>query len=164
MKRLINTKDWGHSNYEAYLDIDGDFTHFKDNATGVSVICIDTDEKVVLMSSEPLGGHIEPGESIEDALKREALEEGGIELEKWKFFGFYEITLKEKADQIYKEKYPKVGYILFFLARGRKIIEPYGDDVTDPQSFEIASVLNSTKFPHDMLQEGLKLYPEYLND
>ena len=164
MKRLINTKDWGHSSYEAYLDIDGDFTKLKSKATGVSVICIDADEKVVLMSNEPLGGHIEQGESIEEALKREALEEGGIELEKWKFFGFYELTLKENADQIYKDKYPKVGYILFFLAKGRKIIEPYGSDVKDPQSFEIASVLNSTKFSHDMLQEGLRLYPRYLSD
>lgn len=162
MKQLINTKDWGHSEYKAYLDIDGDYTSFQGNVTGVVAVCIDENERVVLMSDEPLGGHIEVGESIEEALKRECLEEWGIELESWKYFGYYEISLKEVADKEYKERYPKVGYILFFLAKGKKIMEPYGTDVKNPQSLDIYTVLHSDSFSHEMLQEGLKLYPKYL--
>lgn len=162
MKQLINTKDWGHSIYKAYLDIEGDYTKLQDKATGVVVVCIDENEKVVLMSNEPIGGHIEQGESVDGALKRESLEEGGIELERCKFFGYYEITLKDNADQIYKDKYPKVGYILFFLAKGHKVMEPYGTDVINPQSLEIDTVLNSGKFSHAMLLEGLKLSREFI--
>ncbi len=163
MKKLINTKDWGHSTYTAYLDIDGSYALLEDRATGVVAVCIDENEKVVLMSGEPIGGHIEKGESVEDALKREAFEEGGIELEKWKYFGYYEVLLKDTAEQKYKDKYPKVGYILFFLAIGIKEMDPYGTDVKSFQTLDINTVLNSDNFPHEMLQEGLKLYPKYLD-
>lgn len=87
MRVLINTNDWGHSIYKAYLDIAASYSGFQNIATGVVAVCIDENEKVVLMSGEPIGGHIERGESVVDALKREALEEGGIKLEKWKYFG-----------------------------------------------------------------------------
>lgn len=163
MKKLINTKDWDHSFYKAYLDLDGEYDHLVEAATGVFAICIDQDEKVVLMSNEPLGGHIEKGESIEDTLKRETLEEGGIELQRWKYFGYYEVILKETAETRFKEKYPNIGYILFFLAKGFKKMEPYGSDVKNPQSFDIKTVLNSNNFRHEMLQEGLKLYPNYID-
>lgn len=163
MKMLINTKDWGHSIYNAYLDIAGDYSKLQDKATGVVAVCIDEHEKVVLMNSEPIGGHIEKGEAVEDALKRESLEEGGIKLEKWKFFGYYEIRLKENAERKYKDKYPKVGYILFFLAKGVRTMNPYGADVKTPQTLDMNTVLNSDSFHHEMLQKGLKLYPNYLD-
>lgn len=163
MKELINIKDWGHSIYKAYLDIAGDYTKLKGVITGVVAVCIDQDEKVVLMNDEPIGGHIEKGENIEDALKRECLEEGGIELKRWKYFGYYEIKLKDTADKKYKEKYPMLGYIIFFLAKGQKIMNPYGSDVKNQENIDISFVLNSGKYKHEMLLEGLKLYPKYLN-
>lgn len=163
MKRLINTKDWGHSTYNAYLDTDGSYSMLQDNVTGVVAVCIDENEKVVLMNSEPIGGHVEEGESVDDALIRESLEEGGIKLEKWKYFGYYEIVIKDTAEREYKDKYPKIGYILFFLAKGVRKTSPYGTDVKFPQTLDINMVLNSSSFPHEMLQEGLKLYPEYLD-
>lgn len=114
------------------------------------------------MSNEPLGGHLELGESVEDALKREALEEGGMELDKWKYFGYYEIELKENAPKHYKDKYPNVGYILFFLAKGKKVMEPYGKDVKSSQTLSKEQILASKEVKHKMLLEGLKLYPDYL--
>lgn len=163
MKQLINTKDWGHSIYKAYLDYTGDYNDIKNRVTGVVAVCVDENEKVVLMGNEPIGGHVNQGESIDDALKREALEEGGIELKKWKYFGYYEITQKETANKTYIDKYPKVGYILFFLAKGIKVMEPYGSDVKNPQAIDIKTVLNSDNYPHEMLIEGLKLYPSFLD-
>lgn len=71
--------------------------------------------------------------------------------------------LKDTAEQKYKDKYPKVGYILFFLAKGIKVMDPYGTDVKFPQALNINTVLNSNRFTHEMLQEGLKLYPKYLD-
>ena len=129
MKQFVNAEDWGHSTYTAYLDLNGDFRELVKDTTGLVSICFDENDGVVLMNNEPIGGHVEPGETIEDALKRESLEEGGMELEKWKYFGYYEIQLKNTASIHYKNKYPKIGYILFFMAKGKKVMEPYGKDV-----------------------------------
>ncbi|MBU0569518.1 NUDIX domain-containing protein [Patescibacteria group bacterium] len=134
-----------------------------DKVTSVVAVCFDENEKVVLMGNEPIGGHVESGESVEAALKRESLEEGGIELIKWKYFGYYEVKLSDTASEEYKSTYPKVGYILFFLAKGRRIMEPYGTDVKNTQVLDKDYVLNSGKFPHEMLLEGLKLHPLYLD-
>lgn len=162
MKQLINIRDWSHSTYRAYVDENSEYTDLQSKATGVVAVCFDENGKVVLMNNEPIGGHIERGETVEDALKRESLEEGGIKLEQWKFFGYYEIKLKDTAAQEYKDKYPSVGYILFFLAKGHKVVEPYGTDVKNTQVLDKEFILNSGKFQHEMLLEGLRLYPDYL--
>lgn len=87
MRKLIQEGDWGHSVYKAYLDIGGDYEHLRDTTTSAFCVCFDNNGKVALANNDPVGGYVEPGESIEDALKREVLEEGGIKLEKWKYFG-----------------------------------------------------------------------------
>ncbi len=162
MKVLIDTQDWGHSTYKAYIDLNGDYKDLIKNTTGVVSVCFDQNNNVILMNNEPIGGHVEAGETIDDALKREALEEGGIELNQWKYFGYYEISLKDDAPEKFKNKYPKLGHILFFLAKGKKVMEPYGADVKNPQALTKEQIINSSEIKHKMLLEGLKLYPEYL--
>lgn len=164
MRKFLNTEDWGHSIYTAYLDLEGDPTGLVEQVTGVAAVCFDEDNKVVLMNYEPLGGHLEKDETIELALKREVLEEGGVALDKWKYFGFYEIKLKADATEEYKNKYPMLGYILFFLAKGKKVMEPYGKDVKTTQQLSKEEVLSSNKIKHKMLVAGVKLFPDYLND
>src|SRR5680860_283144 len=44
---------------------------------------------------EFLGGHIEKGETVEDALHREAMEEGGFTIDKCHLFGHRKFTAKE---------------------------------------------------------------------
>lgn len=162
MKQFVNAEDWGHSVYTAYLDLNGDFRDLKKSATGVVSICFNENDEVILMNNEPIGGHVEPDETVEEALKREALEEGGMKLLKWKYFGYYEIQLKDDAPLQYKEKYPKVGHILFFLAKGKKVMEPCGRDVKSTQVLSKERILTSKEIKHKMLLEGLKLYPGYL--
>jgi len=162
MKKFINTEDWGHSTYTAYLDLGGDYSQFREQVTGVVAICFNEVDRVILMNDEPLGGHIENGETIEQALKREALEEGGIELSIWKYIGYYEIKLKSEAPEKYKNKYPETGYILFFLTKGKKVVEPYGKDVKTTQELSIEEIFSDNLIKHQMLKEGVKLYPDFL--
>lgn len=162
MTKLIDQGDWGHSNYECYLDLNGSFNDKVALTTGCFCVCINEVGNVVLANNEPLGGHIEQDETVEDALKREALEEGGMKLEKWKYFGYYKVEQKDTGPQLYKNKYPKEAYLLFFLAKGKKVIMPYGTDVKSSQELPIEEAINSKRISHKMLKEGLKLYPKYL--
>ncbi len=163
MQKLIDSGDWGHSTFQAFLDLNAEYNEIKTNITGVAAVCFDENDNVVLMNNEPLGGHIEPGENIEEALKREALEEGGMQLDKWKYFGLYNIAQKEAASEELKIKYPKTACILFFLAKGKKVMEPYGTDVKSSQILSKQQALMSNEIKHMLLIEGIKLYPEYLN-
>lgn len=161
MLKLIDEGDWGHSRYKAFLDLNGQAR--KENITGVAVVCFDEEGKVVLMNFEPLGGHIEAGETVKGALAREALEEGGVKLERWKYFGYYEIERLSKVANKRGRKYPKIGYILFFVGRGRKVREPYGNDVGECQRLKPDEVLAGGMVKHKMLKEGVKLYPDYFD-
>lgn len=162
MLKLINSGDWGHSTFECYLDLNNKFVDKVPLTTGCFCVCINEKDNVVLANNEPLGGHREQGETIEDTLKREALEEGGIKLLRWKYFGYYKISQKTNASQDYKTKYPEKAYLLFFLAKGIKVSEPFGADVVSSQVLPIEEALNSQVITHAMLKEGLKLYPKYL--
>ncbi|NLB72389.1 MAG: NUDIX domain-containing protein [Chloroflexi bacterium] len=52
----------------------------------------------------PPGGHIEQGESIEDCVKREAEEEGGIEISNIRLFGYLEIKITQNRSNRYPTK------------------------------------------------------------
>lgn len=161
MLDLIDQGDWGHSFFEVYLDLDGDFDKYRASTTGAFCVCFDKDEQVILTNFEPLGGHLEIGESVEDALTREALEEGGMKLLKWKYFGIYKVTMKATAPSKYKSKYPAQSYLLFFLALGEKVAEPFGQDVKSSQVISRSEVFDSKDITHSLLKEGVKLYPAY---
>jgi ADP-ribose pyrophosphatase YjhB (NUDIX family) len=160
---LIDQGDWGHSLFEVYLDLDGRFDKYRVSTTGVFCVCFGENDQVILANYEPLGGHLEVGESVEDALKREALEEGGMKLLKWKYYGFYKVTMKNSAPRKYKSKYPAQSYLLFFLALGERIALPYGQDVKSSQKLSRSEILASTSITHKMLKEGVKLFPNYLD-
>lgn len=162
MLKIIDTGDWGHSLYEVYLDLNGNYDQLKSAATGAFTVCFDDEDKVVLTNNEPLGGHLEKGETVEEALRREALEEGGMELLKWKYFGYYKVTQKDTASDEFKKKYPNEGYLIFFLSKGKKTMEPYGNDVKSIQFVDKKNVLDSKSITHKLLLEGVKLYPSYI--
>ncbi len=162
MVEIIDEGDWGHSFFEVYLDVNGNFDHLRSTTTGVFTVCFNEEDKVVLANNEPLGGHLENNETIEEALKRECLEEGGMKLLKWKYFGYYKITQKNTAPDTFKKMYPKESYLIFFLSKGKKIMEPYGEDVKGFQVVDKKDILNSKRFRHKLLHEGVKLYPQYI--
>ena len=66
---------------------------------------------------EILGGHLEKGETVEEAFRREALEEGGFTAERYKLFGYRKITSKKKVKNERNFEYPfPVSYNPHFIA------------------------------------------------
>ncbi|PRX34703.1 nucleoside triphosphatase [Orenia metallireducens] len=78
----------------------------------VGAIIFNPDNKILLCKSDKWdnkyvipGGHIELGESIEDALKREILEETGLEI--------YDIKLISLKESIYSDTFHKQKHFIF---------------------------------------------------
>src|SRR4051812_39205741 len=87
-----------------------------------AVMCVAvTGKKIVLACSERgwgmLGGHIEHGETLEAALRREALEEGGFAIERYGLFAVRKITAKVEGDGRPGMTYPfPTSYMTYYWA------------------------------------------------
>lgn len=163
MKTFLTEGNWGHSNFEAYLDTSGNFEPLRSMTSGVVSICFTPKDKIVLTQRKDgnwdlLGGHLEKGESVENALTREALEEAGMKLTGWKYFGHYLIKQAPDAPKAYKDKYPKRAYILFFTADGKKVDAASGKEIRGSKEFSIEELRNSDILHHVMLDEAIKLH------
>ncbi|WP_447402948.1 NUDIX hydrolase [Lysinibacillus sp. fkY74-1] len=77
------------------------------------------------------GGHIEPGESPEDCLKREALEEGYVEGE-CKLIGHIIVDHSENPLWTKNSPYPKIGYQLFYKMTITNLL-PFGGEFESAQ-------------------------------
>lgn len=86
-----------------------------------------------------LGGHIEPGETVEQALLRECLEEGGFTPESYQLFGYRKITAKKPVPHNQKEDsfYPfPHGYIPHFISVSTlPLEEPTGLEIIERKAF-----------------------------
>jgi len=87
--------------------------------TSVHVFPIKDDE--VLLTVNPrgfdiIGGHIEKGESIVDALLREAMEEGCVRLNDYDLIGAVKVDNRDNPKAIEKG-YPPIGYQLFYKSK-----------------------------------------------
>lgn len=128
--------------------------------TAVFCLAILPDTKQIVLTRnhrgwEMLGGHIEPGETIEQALMRECLEEGGFIPEDYKLFGYRKITAKQlvphnqKTDSFYP--FPH-SYIPHFIATStRPLQEANGMEIIESRAFsfeELGSLaLNARQRP-----------------
>jgi 8-oxo-dGTP pyrophosphatase MutT (NUDIX family) len=112
--------------------------------TAVYCLAILPDIKQVVLTRnhrgwEMLGGHIEPGETIEQALIRECLEEGGFAPENYQLFGYRKITAKQPVPHNQKEGsfYPfPHGYIPHFIATSSLPLQkPSGVEIIESRAF-----------------------------
>ena len=87
-----------------------------------AVFCIAMyQDKIVLTRNhrgwEFLGGHIEKGETVEEALHREAMEEGGFTIDRYKIFGHRKFIAKENIKGLRGIHYPfPISYNPHYIA------------------------------------------------
>lgn len=94
------------------------------------------------------GGHIEKGESIEEALQRELLEEVGAYIDELKFIGYRKLIAKKPIPIDLKKRdfpYPfPISYIPYYIVNSNKLIKPIGDkeEVLEAKFFTLQELKN----------------------
>lgn len=111
---------------------------------------------------EMLGGHIEPGETIEEALLRECLEEGGFTPENYQLFGYRRITAQRPVPHNQKENsfYPfPHGYIPHFIATSSlPLKEPTGIEIIESKAFSFDDLATLDIQQIDLLKTMIDFY------
>jgi len=119
-----------------------------DLCTATFCLALQGDDKIVLTKTkrgwEMPGGHMEPGETLEEALFREAHEEGGYTPQQYKLFGYRKITSKKPIPTRAGREYPyPVSYIPHFIAKSDLPLEDvHGeeDEVLDSGVFALSEL------------------------
>lgn len=102
-----------------YLKFISPDDYFKlENSKPSSVHCFPIKENEILFTVNPrgidiIGGHIEKGETPEEALIRESMEESCINIKNLKFIGAIQVDNRDNPNAE-KAGYPKIGYQLFY--------------------------------------------------
>jgi ADP-ribose pyrophosphatase YjhB (NUDIX family) len=80
------------------------------------------------------GGHLEPGETVEEGMRREALEEAGAVVGVPSLFAVE--RLERRAGPVVSERYTNPSFQVFFVARLVSLIEPTAlDECTESRRF-----------------------------
>jgi 8-oxo-dGTP pyrophosphatase MutT (NUDIX family) len=134
-----------------------------------AVMCVAiAKNKIVLARSERgwgmLGGHIEDGETLDDALFREAHEEGGFSISQYKPFAARKITAKTPEPNRTGASYPfPTSYIVYYWAATDDLIEdPTGEEIIESESFALSDIdtLNTSDQP--IIEAGWKEYTKHV--
>jgi 8-oxo-dGTP diphosphatase len=88
------------------------------NKTVTSVHCFPIKDDTIMFTENPrgidiIGGHVEKGESPEEAMHREAMEEGYLTIKSMNLIGAVRVDNRDNPKAI-ESGYPAVGYQLFY--------------------------------------------------
>lgn len=116
--------------------------------TATFCLALQGDDKIVLTKTkrgwEMPGGHMESDETLEQALFREAHEEGGYTPQRYKLFGYRKITSKKPIPARAGREYPyPVSYIPHFIAKSDLPLEGvHGEEgeVLDSDTFALSEL------------------------
>lgn len=130
-----------------------------------AVMCVAiNDNRVILACSERgwgmLGGHIEDDESLDEVLRREALEEGGFVIERSQLFAVRRITSTVPETGRPGKSYPfPISYMTYYWATTTRSLQaPTGEEILESGSFSIDELdaLNTPDQP--VIEAGWKAY------
>lgn len=108
-----------------------------------------------------LGGHIEPGETVEQALIRECQEEGGFTPENYKLFGYRKITSKKPMPHNQRDgHYPfPTSYIPHFVAVSTLPLQaPTGEEIHESKAFSLTELKKLAMEQAPLVEAGLAFY------
>ena len=117
--------------------------------TAVFCLAVLTDTTQVVLARnhrgwEMLGGHIEPNETIEQAMIRECLEEGGYTPEHYQLFGYRKIITTNPVphNQVPGGFYPfPHSYIPYFVATSRlPLLAAAGLEIVESRAFSFSEL------------------------
>lgn len=110
---------------------------------------------------EILGGHIEQDETIEQALTRESLEEGGFQAQGVAQFGYRKVIAREPVHHDQQDSYYPfpVSYIPHFVAVSRlPLLAPTGEEILESRAFNLQEVETLGIKTLPIIQTGVDFY------
>jgi ADP-ribose pyrophosphatase YjhB (NUDIX family) len=128
IKSIINWQDKSFS--VIYRDIDSESELEGRKVSGVHAWCFCGDKMVIVYNKKkdlwtPPGGGVEEDENCVDAMIREVKEETNMNVLKWKFVGYQDITEPKGVST---------------QARFVCIVEPHGDFIEDPDEGDVTEI------------------------
>jgi len=130
--------------------------------TAVYCLALTADDGIVLTRNhrgwEMLGGHVERGETIEAALFRECLEEGGYVPESYRLFGYRRVTAKRPTQSPLGGYYPfPTTYIPHFVATSALPLQaPTGQEILEARVFAGHELEPMQLEQYRLIQTGLQ--------
>ena len=164
VSKRIAVGDWGeHVSWELY---EASTLPPAELCTAVMCVAV-SDGKVVLACSERgwgmLGGHIEAGETLDAALMREALEEGGFIIDRHQLFAVRKITAKIQASKRPGITYPfPTSYMTYYWATTSKPLQaPTGEEILESGSFALDELGALKSADQIVIEAGWEAYSKY---
>jgi 8-oxo-dGTP pyrophosphatase MutT (NUDIX family) len=167
-KEPVATGSW-EDNYDWEIHSDNEIPPIELITAVACIALVDNNEGIVLTRNqrgwEILAGHIESGERPEDALHREALEEGGYVISSATPFGYRKITARQHPPAGSREStYPyPTSYIAYFLAQTNSPIgNVTGEEIIESRVFakdELQLLVEAgelTDMEHAIIKLGLE--------
>lgn len=103
------------------------------------------------------GGHLEPGETPEAAMRREVMEEAGALLTDVQLLGYQRIRLLGDVPARYRYPYPD-SYQVLYLARVAELVEFPDNEEAGQRAFFASSAAQELKW----VQENQLMYDQAL--